>query len=81
MFISHLMTFASAVMNHPTDVARYVMRSALSCPLSIFKENHELCCNNLGINNQSTADGLKNTIKVICDEQHKITFKSVVICE
>ena len=81
MFISRFMTFASAVMNHQTDVVRYVMRSALSCPLSIFKENHELCCKHLGLNNQSIPDGLKNNIKVICNDQCKMTFESTVISE
>ena len=81
MFISRFMTFASAVMNHQTDVVRYVMRSALNCPLSIFKENHELCCKHLGLNNQSIPDGLKNNIKVICNDQCKMTFESTVISE
>ena len=76
MFISRFMTFAAAVMNHPTSAVSYVMRAALKCSMSIFRKNLQFCCNELGLSNmEDIHERNKTSIKLLCTEKCKMALR------
>lgn len=76
MFISRFMTFAKAILNHPTNVVSYVMRAALNCSLSLFRENVQYCSNELGLSSiYEINDNMKTSIRLLCTENCKSVLK------